>query len=40
MRLLSAGVGYRYLLKSISAGDGDRDLATSLTRYYTEAGTP
>ncbi|MCK3769777.1 relaxase domain-containing protein [Microbacterium aerolatum] len=40
MRVLSAGEGYRYLLKSIAAGDGDRDVASSLTRYYTEAGTP
>ncbi|WP_460817521.1 MobF family relaxase [Microbacterium petrolearium] len=40
MRVLSAGEGYRYLLKSIAAGDTGRDLATSLTRYYTEAGTP
>lgn len=40
MRVLSAGEGYRYLLKSIAAGDAGRDLAVSLTRYYTEAGTP
>lgn len=40
MRVLSAGEGYRYLLKSIAAGDTGRDLATSLTRYYAEAGTP
>lgn len=40
MRVLSAGEGYRYLLKSIAAGDTGRDLATSLTRYYSSAGTP
>lgn len=40
MRVLSAGEGYRYLLKSIAAGDTGRDLATSLTRYYSAAGTP
>jgi conjugative relaxase-like TrwC/TraI family protein len=40
MRVLSAGEGYRYLLKTVAAGDGDRDLSTPLTRYYTEQGTP
>ncbi|MFV0307090.1 MAG: MobF family relaxase [Desertimonas sp.] len=37
---MSAGDGFKYLLKSVAAGDGDRDLSTPLTRYYTEAGTP
>ena len=40
MRVMSAGDGYKYLLKSIAAGDGDRSLSTPLTRYYAEAGTP
>lgn len=40
MRVLSAGDGYRYLLRSIATGDGDRDLASPLTRYYAEKGTP
>lgn len=40
MRVLGAGDGVRYLLRSVAAGDGDRDLATPLTRYYSEAGTP
>ncbi len=40
MRVMSAGTGYRYLLKSVVAADGDRDLSTPLTRYYTEQGTP
>lgn len=40
MRVMSAGDGFKYLLKSVAAGDGDRDLSTPLTRYYTEAGCP
>lgn len=40
MRVMSAGDGYKYLLKSVAAGDGNRSLSTPLTRYYTEAGTP
>lgn len=40
MRVMSAGVGYQYLLRSVAAGDGNRHLSTPLTRYYTEAGTP
>ena len=40
MRVMSAGDGYKYLLKSVAAGDGDRSLSTPLTRYYAEAGTP
>ena len=40
MRVMSAGDGYRYLLRTVAAGDGDRSLSTPLTRYYAEAGTP
>lgn len=40
MRVMSAGKGYHYLLKSVAAGDVDRALSTPLTRYYAEAGTP
>ncbi|WP_392426371.1 MobF family relaxase [Barrientosiimonas humi] len=40
MRVMSAGDGYKYLLRSIAAGDGDRSLSTPLTRYYAEAGNP
>ena len=40
MRVMSAGDGYRYLLKSVAVGDGDRALSTPLTRYYTEVGNP
>ena len=40
LRRMSAGNGYRYLLRSVVAGDGNRALSTPLTRYYTEVGTP
>lgn len=40
MRVMSAGRGYEYLLGSVAAGDGNRDLGTPLTRYYAETGTP
>ena len=40
MRVMSARDGYRYLLKSVVAGDGNRDRTTPLTRYYQEKGTP
>ena len=40
MRVMSAGDGYQYLLRSVAAGDGDRNLSTPLTRYYSEAGSP
>lgn len=40
MRVMSAGDGYKYLLRTVIAGDGDRSLSTPLTRYYAEEGTP
>ncbi|WP_442928454.1 MobF family relaxase [Microbacterium sp. LB16] len=40
MRVMSAGDGYKYLLRTVVAADGDRSLSTPLTRYYSEAGTP
>lgn len=40
MRVISAGDGYRYLLRSVAAGDGNRASSTPLTRYYAESGTP
>lgn len=40
MRVMSAGDGYKYQLKTIAAADGDRSLSTPLNRYYAEAGTP
>lgn len=40
MRVMSAGDGFRYLLRTVAAGDGDRSLWTPLTRYYAEQGTP
>ena len=40
MRVMSAGDGYKYLLRTVAAGDGDRSLSTPLTRYYAEEGNP
>ncbi|MDO5678270.1 MAG: MobF family relaxase [Propionibacteriaceae bacterium] len=40
MRVMSAGDGYKYLLKTVAAADGDRPLSTPLTRYFIEEGTP
>lgn len=40
MRVMSAGDGFRYLLRSVAIGDGDRSLSTPLTRYYSAEGTP
>ena len=41
IRRLSIGAGYKYLLKSIAAGDGPEGADRSdLIRYYSETGTP
>ncbi|EWT06650.1 conjugal transfer protein [Intrasporangium chromatireducens Q5-1] len=40
MRVMSAGDGYKYLLRTVAAADGDRSLSTPLTRYYAEVGNP
>ncbi len=40
MHKMTSTNGVDYLLRSVAAGDGERDLGTPLTRYYTEAGTP
>ncbi|WP_157009182.1 MobF family relaxase [Agromyces laixinhei] len=40
MRVMSAGDGFRYLLRTVVAGDGVRSMATPLTRYYEAKGTP
>lgn len=40
LKVMSAGTGYRYLLSTVAVGDGDRDLSSPLTRYYSEEGTP
>lgn len=40
MRVMSAGDGYKYLLRTVAAGDGQRSLSTPLTRYYSAKGTP
>ncbi|MEU1970780.1 MobF family relaxase [Microbacterium sp. NPDC019599] len=37
---MSAGDGYKYLLRTVAAGDGARSLYTPLTRYYHVEGTP
>jgi conjugative relaxase-like TrwC/TraI family protein len=37
---LTAGDGYKYLLRHIASGDVDRRMATPLTAYYTAAGYP
>ena len=40
MRVMSAGDGYKYFLRTVSTGDVDRSLSTPLTRYYNAEGTP
>jgi len=40
MRVISAGQGYAYLLRSVVTGDGNEPRASAFTRYFTEAGTP
>lgn len=40
MRVMRAGDGYKYLLRTVAAADGERPLSTPLTRYCAEAGTP
>ncbi|GAA1750491.1 MobF family relaxase [Agromyces humatus] len=40
MRVMSAGDGFRYLLRTVAAGDGERSMSTPLTRYYGARGTP
>jgi conjugative relaxase-like TrwC/TraI family protein len=37
---MTAGDGYKYLLKTVAAGDGDRSMGTPLTKYYAQTGTP
>lgn len=37
---MSAGDGYRYLMRTVAAGDGMRVVASPLTQYYTESGNP
>ena len=37
---MGAGDGYKYLLRTVASGDGERALSTPLTRYYAEQGTP
>ncbi|MFC7876188.1 MobF family relaxase [Isoptericola sp. NPDC057391] len=40
LRVISAGQGYAYLLRSVVTGDGNAPQASAFTRYFTEAGTP
>ncbi|MFE5291413.1 MobF family relaxase [Isoptericola sp. NPDC056618] len=40
LRVVSAGKGYGYLLRSVVQSDGDAAQATAFTRYFAEAGTP
>jgi conjugative relaxase-like TrwC/TraI family protein len=40
MHRLSAGAGYRYLLKHTASGDCDRTSVSPLTAYYTDTGNP
>ncbi|WP_354500795.1 MobF family relaxase [Mycetocola sp. 2940] len=40
MRVMSAGDGYKYLLRTVAVEDGKRSLSTPLTRYYSAQGTP
>ncbi|MFE5336090.1 MobF family relaxase [Isoptericola sp. NPDC056573] len=40
LRVVSAGQGYAYLLRSVVTGDGSEPRASAFTRYFTEAGTP
>lgn len=40
MRVMGAGDGYKYLLRSVASADGERALSTPWTRYYAEQGTP
>jgi conjugative relaxase-like TrwC/TraI family protein len=40
IKRISAGDGYRYLMQTVTVGDGARPSSTPMTRYYTEAGTP
>jgi TrwC relaxase len=37
---LSAGAGYRYLIRHTACGDAQRDAGTPLTAYYTTSGYP
>lgn len=40
MHKMTSADGVDYLLGTVAVGDGERDLGTPLTQYYTEAGTP
>jgi conjugative relaxase-like TrwC/TraI family protein len=40
LRRMALGAGFRYLMKSVAAGDGGADPNSGLVRYYSESSTP
>jgi len=40
IRRVSLGGGYRYLVDSVAAGDGNPEPAKGLAHYYASTGTP
>lgn len=40
LRVMGAGDGCKYLLRTVAAGDGERSVSTPLSRYYSAEGTP
>jgi conjugative relaxase-like TrwC/TraI family protein len=40
IKRMSAGDGYRYLMRSVAVGDAGREASTPLTRYYAQSGNP
>lgn len=40
VRVMLAGDGFRYLLRTVAVAGGVWSLSTPLTRYYVEEGTP
>jgi hypothetical protein len=40
IRRVSLGGGFRYLMDSVAAGDGNPEPSRGLSRYYAASGTP
>ena len=40
IRRVSLGGGYRYLIDSVAAGDGNPEPSKGLAHYYASTGTP
>jgi hypothetical protein len=40
IRRISLGGGFRYLMESVAAGDGNPERTNGLARYYSSSGTP